>query len=73
MLTVLPTPPSMKRRSPIVTGGHAPGHRAAGGDRVDQPDTRIPVEHDQFARRGVDRGDPQHPRGPFVCEAAGAR
>ena len=25
MLTVLPTPPSMKRRSPIVTGGHAPG------------------------------------------------
>ena len=25
MFMVLPTPPSMRRRSPTVTGGHAPG------------------------------------------------
>ena len=29
-------PPSMNRRSPMVTGGQHPGHRAAGADRVHQ-------------------------------------
>ena len=50
-----------------------PGHRAAGGDRIDQRDARVAVEDHQFARRDVDRRHPKHPLGPVVRRAVGGR
>ena len=63
---VLPTPPSMYRRSPIVTGGHAPGtaQLAATASTSSTPD--VAVEGDQLAGADVDRGDPQLAVRPVV-------
>ena len=63
---VLPTPPSMYRRSPIVTGGHAPGtaQLAATASTSSTPDARSKV--DQLAAADVDRGDPQLPVRPVM-------
>ncbi len=50
--------------------GPRPGHRATGRHRIDEPDTRSPVENDQFAGGDVDRGDPQRPVRPVVRRQA---
>ena len=47
-----------------------PGHRATGRHRVDELDTGVAVENDQFAGGDVDRGEPQRPVRPVVRRQA---
>ena len=57
-------PPRDRHRRPGT------GHGTTGRHRVDEPHTRVPIEDDELAGGGVDRGEPQLPVRPVVRRQA---